>query len=117
MSLLDKANEDVIVYPEETFLSPDGNPMTRASTTGVPAKATIQIAAASGTSARRSEQDNEGFETEISYRVRFPRSFTLVLGAQAQLEWRGIRYSIIGDVHEFRGSSVTKHNDYTIRRT
>lgn len=117
MSLLDKANEDVIVYPEETFTDSDGNPMTRASTTGIPAKATIQIAAASGTSARRAEQDNEGFETEISYRVRFPRSFTLTLGAQSKIEWQGIKYSIIGDRHQFRGSSLTAHNDYQMRRT
>lgn len=117
MSLLDKANEDVIVYPEEVVTDSDGNIMTRPSVVGIPAKATIQIAAASGTSARRSEQDNEGFETEIGYRIRFPRSFTLVLGAQSQIEWRGKRYAVIGDVHEFRGSSITAHSDYMMRRS
>ena len=119
MSLLDRgpAYEDVTVYPEETWTSSDGNLMTRASSTGIPAKAVIQVAAASGTSSRRSEQDNEGFESEENYRVRFSRDFTTLLGAQSQLDWRGIRYSLVGDPKRYNGSRRTGHLDYMIRRT
>ena len=118
MSLLDRAHyeETVTVYPEETFTSRDGNPMTRASSTGIDIRAVIQVAAASGTSSRRAEQDNEGFETEENYRIRFPSSFTTVLGPQSQVVWRGQRWSIFGEPKYYIGSHRTTHTDYTIRR-
>lgn len=120
MSLLDKANEDVLIYPEETWTDSDGNVMTRPSATPIPVKVTLQVATASGTSARRAEQDNEGFETELSYRMRPPRSFTTVLGAQARVEWpvgSGQYWAVIGDAHQYMGSAKTAHIDYTIRRS
>lgn len=117
MSLLDTANEDCIVYLEETHVSKDGNLMTRASATGIPARATFQLAAASGTSSRRSEQDNEGFEVESNYRVRFSRDFPYVLGAQSKIGWRGTLWSLVGDARFYNGSTTTAHVDYLIRRT
>lgn len=117
MSLLDKANEDVVVYLEEEWTDRDGNLGTRPSAVGIPAKATIQPAAQSGTSARRSEQDNEGYETEGVYRIRFARSFPYVLGAQSRVEWNGQYWALIGDVHLYNGSPRTRHVDYTIRRS
>jgi hypothetical protein len=117
VSLLDKGNYDIIVYPEETYTDSDGNVMNRPSKTGIPTRAMIQLKAQSGTSARRSEQDNEGYETEAVYRMRLPRGFPHVLGAQSSVEWEGIIWSVIGDVQKFRGSRRTSHNDYTIRRT
>ncbi len=117
MSLLDKATEDVVVYLEEVTADSDGNTITRPSATGIPARAMIQLQAQSGTSARRSEQDNEGFETESVYRLRFPRAFGHVLGAQARISWRGQYWAIIGDAQIFNGSPRTRHLDYTIRRT
>jgi hypothetical protein len=117
MSLLDRANEDVVVYLEEEWTDTDGNLMTRPSSTGIPAKATIQLAAQSGTSARREEQDNEGFETEATYRLRFARSFPYVLGAQSRISWKGQYWAVIGDAHYYNGSPRTRHFDYTIRRT
>lgn len=118
MSLLDHANseESVTVFPEETFTSRDGNVMTRASTTGIPTTAVVQVAASSGTSSRRAEQDNEGFETEENYRVRFPRSFTTYLGPQSQLEWRGQRWALVGEPKRYNGSRRTAHIDHMIRR-
>lgn len=119
MSLLDRGPETVTIFHEETFVSPQGNTMTRASTTDVDVvpNCVVQISAQSGTSARRQEQDNEGFETEITFRLRLPRSYTRVIGAQAQVEWQGKRYSLVGDVHPFNGSPMTAHKDYTIRRS
>ncbi|GAB3475291.1 hypothetical protein GCM10027521_04880 [Amycolatopsis cihanbeyliensis] len=117
VSLLDTGVEDVTVYPEEVTQDRDGNTITRPSATGIPAKATIQLKAQSGTSSRRAEQDNEGFETETVYRLRFPRSFPHVLGAQARIEWRGEYWAVIGDAQRFNGSHKTRHIDYTIRRS
>ncbi|TCO56905.1 hypothetical protein [Actinocrispum wychmicini] len=117
MSLLDRAHEDILVFPEETTVDSDGNIMTRPSQTGIPARAVIQMLAQSGTSARRSEQDNEGFESEEVYRLRFPRSFPYVLSAQARIEWRGQYWAIVGEARRYNGSARTRHMDYTIRRT
>ena len=126
MSRLDAWNEEVLVFPETEWTSPDGNPMTgvEPDAVGVPAKAMLQVQAASGTSARRSEQDNEGFESEENYRLRFPRSeesrlATLgvtELGPQSQVEWQGYRWSVVGFPNRFNGSPRTAHRDYTIRR-
>lgn len=119
MSLLDVGRETVTVFHEEVFTSPDGNTMRRASTTDVDVidNCAVQIGAQSGTSARRAEQDNEGFETEIVFRFRPPRSYTRIIGAQAQVEWDGKRFSIVGDAHTFNGSDNTRHTDYSLRRT
>ncbi|RJQ79975.1 hypothetical protein D5S17_09395 [Pseudonocardiaceae bacterium YIM PH 21723] len=117
MSLLDKATEDITVYLEEKTTDRDGNIMTRPSEIGIPAKAVIQLLAQSGTSQRRAEQDNEGFEIETAYRMRLPRSFPHVLGAQSRIQWRGEYWAVIGDVHRYSGSARTAHMDYTIRRT
>jgi hypothetical protein len=120
MSLLDRGNEDILVYQEEVWTDTDGNVMTRAGSVGEPARAMIQLRAQSGTSARRAEQDNEGFETESVYRMRLTRADETrlgPLGAQAQIEWRGERWVVIGDAQIFNSSPRTAHHDYTIRRT
>jgi hypothetical protein len=115
-NLLDRGMEPVTVYLEEVAFDDDGNTWTRAKTEGIETMATVQVAAASGTSSRRSEQDNEGFETEENWRIRFPRQFPYVLGAQAKVEWRGLMYSIVGDARRYNGSPRTAHIEYTIRR-
>ena len=93
MSLLDSGTEDIIVFLEEVVTDEDGNLRTQPSKCGVPAKATIQPLGQSGTAARRSEQDNEGFESEKVYWMRLPRSFPYVIKAQSRIEWRITSYS------------------------
>ncbi|WP_158881986.1 hypothetical protein [Amycolatopsis anabasis] len=118
MSLLDRWNEDIVIYPEETWTDSDGNMMTRPAAVGIPAKAMIRVAAQSGTSARRAEQDNEGFETEAVYVMRIPEwSYAETLGAQARIEWRGGYWAIMGDAMIYHGSRRTRHTQYTIRRS
>jgi hypothetical protein len=120
VSLLDRAKEDILIFHEEEYTSSDGNLMLRASAVGVPAKAEIQAARQSGTSARRAEQDNEGYETEEVYRLRFTRQYNKdnpPLGIAAQIEWRGVRWSVIGQPTHYMGSRRTAHIDYQIRRT
>ena len=121
MSLLDTGAryQPVLVYPEEMVIDADGNEFTQPSKTPIEAIARLQVANQSGTSARRAEQDNEGFMTEKLYRMRFPRSFTRehgVLGAQSQIEWRGERWSIFGDATEYDSSPALQRVDYTIKR-
>ena len=116
MSLLDGGNERVIIYPEEVVTDIDGNLQTRPSKVGVPAVARIQPIGASGTSARRAEQDNEGFETEKWYSMRLPNRYQCHIGAQAQVEWRGKRFSVHGDATIYSSSVRTAHVTYTLRR-
>ncbi|AEL17759.1 head closure Hc1 [Mycobacterium phage Turbido] len=121
MSLLDTGAryQPVTVYPEEMVIDGDGNKRTRPSKTGIPAIARLQVANQSGTSARRAEQDNEGFESEKVYRMRFPRSFTKehgILGMQSQIEWRGQRWALFGDATVYDSSPALARVDYTIKR-
>lgn len=117
MSLLDRSNETVTVFAEEVTTDSDGNTMTQASETGIETRAWISPLPQSGTSARRAEQDNGGgFFTEQVYRLRFPRSWTTVLGAQSQIEWNGKRWSVFGNPISHNGSARTRHSHYTIIR-
>ena len=117
MSLLDRGNKDVILYPEEAVKDRDGNTRTRPSKVGIPLRVWIAPVGASGTSARRSEQDNEGYETEKHKRMRIPRKYDHIhIGAQSQVEIDGQIWSVFVDVSEYLGSPRTKHKDYMLRR-
>ncbi|GAB4588735.1 hypothetical protein [Nocardia sp. IFM 10818] len=119
MSRLDRGNADVVVFLEEVTTDADGNTKTRPAKTGVPARALVQPAAQSGTSFRRAEQDNEGFESERLMRLRFVRGFNgdKPIGAQSQIEWEGRRWAVFGDPQPYRsGSRRTHHLEYVIRR-
>lgn len=120
MSLLDKGNWTVTVYPEEEYTDEDGNTILRASLTGYEAQAVVQPERQSGTSARRAEQGNEGYETEEVYRVRFTRNHDRThprLGLAAQVEWEGERWHVVGWATEYSGSRKTAHIDYQVKRT
>lgn len=117
MSLLNRANETVIVYPEELYIDSDGNRMTRPSLTGLVRRVMIQPLEQSGTSARRAEQDNEGFESEEVYRMRFTRANHVEIGPQGRIDWKGQYWAVMGEPRRFNGSPRTRHIDYTIRRT
>lgn len=119
MSLLDHGRETVIVHHGEKWTSADGNIMWRASETDVDtiSNCAVQVAAQSGTSARRAEQDEEGYDTEQVYRLRPPRSYTREIGFESKVEWRGVMWSVIGFAKHFNGSDNTAHTDYTLRRT
>lgn len=121
MSLLDGGSvyEPIVVHLEETYTDEDGNLMTRASETGIPARARFQVQGQSGTSARRAEQDNEGFSTEKVYRMRFPRSFTRkhgLIGAQSKIVWNNQEWAVFGDVSFYSATRATQHVDYTVKR-
>lgn len=119
MSLLDRPGpETVSIYHVVTRVDRDGNTIKGISPTPeVVSGVTIQPAAQSGTSARRAEQDNEGYESEEVYRLRFPRSYSTVLDSGAQVEWLGTRWHVTGKARRYNGSRRTRHIDYTLRRT
>lgn len=131
MSLLDRGEcyHPCKVYPEVTRLDADGNTVTKASTTPIDDDkivARFQIQGQSGTSSRLAEQEDEGFNSERVYTVRFPNWFTAKygeLGAQSVIEWdvdtqnRPARWQIFGDVQRFGSSRRTTHVGYTIKRT
>jgi hypothetical protein len=127
VSLLDRGPgyEPVNVYMEVCVEDADGNKVTRASTTPIPAMARWQIQNQSGTSSRRAESDDEGFSTEKVYSVRFPRAWHDEhgpLGAQAVIGWgvdsqgREARYGVFGDELRYSSSRATRHSTYTVRR-
>jgi len=128
MSLLDRGEgyEPCVVYPVVTRVDDDGNTLTKASTTGIATVGRFQVQGQSGTSSRRAEGNDEGFDSERVYTVRFPNSFTDEhgeLGAQAQIGWRTdalgreARWQVYGPVQRYGSSRRTRHVVYTIRRS
>ncbi len=120
MSQLDVMNVNVVVYPQVEITTRHLNTTTAASDTGIPTPARIQVASSSGTSARRAEQDNDGFESEVFYRIRFPRAFDSehgILGMQSQISWEGKKYGVFGIPQRYMGSSRTAHVEYLMQRS
>ena len=87
----------------------------RTSPTRYKVWARFQVQGQSGTSARRAEQDNEGYESEKVYRIRL-LDHPQEIGAQSVLEWRGERWAMFGDVNRYISSDRTAHEIYTIKR-
>lgn len=56
-----------------------------------------------------------GFSTESRYRLRLI-NYPNILGAQSQIEWRGMRFSIVGDAMIYSGSRRTAYVDYVLVR-
>lgn len=113
MSLLRRGSETVVVYPEERVTDSDGNDFTRPSSVGVVVRASVQPISSS------ENTDGGGFNTSSRYRLRLAGGWPTgggILGAQAQVEWRGKRYSIEGDAELHTGSPRTAHAVYTMVR-
>lgn len=118
MSLLTNTNQTITVYRQIETTDADGNPFIKPSPDGLTMNVMIQPMPQSGTSARRAEQDNEGFETEQLYRMRLRRGDEdIVLGIRTIIDWNGETWHVAGNPIEYNGSSRTKHVDYTIKRT
>ena len=118
MSLLTQGRETVVVHHAEQYLDSLGNIMYRASDTDVETitNCAVQLAAQSGTSARRAEQDEEGYDTEDVYRFRPPQTYTREISFGSRVEWDGLMWAVIGNIRKYNGSDITRHHDYTLRR-
>ncbi len=110
MSLLNRGTELVKVFQEVQTpdTDADGNTITRASLVGTLVRAVVQPI-------KTTEDNDGGFNTESRYRLRLI-NYPSVLGAQSQIEWRGKRYSIVGEGMVYSGSRRTAHVDYTMVR-
>lgn len=121
MSLLDKGRQVVTIYHPYQYTSPDGNIMWAIDPgnpdyTETVNDAAMQPTASSGTSARRKEQSNEGYETEDMYRFRLPRRYKNILHPSTQIDWQGRRYHVVGHPYRYDSSPMTSHVEYTVRR-
>lgn len=118
MSLLDRGNTDVLFFPEEEVEDRDGNMRTRPSEYPIRLRVQLQPQGQSGTAARRSEQDNEGYETEKVLRMRLRRKDArLEIGAQSAVEIDGERWAVFGDEWVYHGSRTTRHRFVLLRRS
>jgi hypothetical protein len=113
MSLLNRGTEVVKVFQEiqTADTDADGNKITRASKVGTVFKASVQPLP----QFQPTENQTVGFGSESRYRLRLI-NYPGVLGAQSQVEWRGKRYSIVGDGMVYTGSSRTRHVEYVMLR-
>ena len=113
MSLLRRGNETVTVYPEETVIDADGNKLTRPGKVGVAVRASVQPISST------EDTDGGGANTTSRYRLRLAGGWPTgggILGAGAQVEWRGKRFAIEGDALLFNGSRRTAHAEYRMVR-
>lgn len=118
MSLLDKWNAEVLLYPEEVTTDRDGNIYTRPSDTPIPLKVWLQVRGQSGTASRRSEGQEEGFESEQVLSMRLLKKDTgMEIGAQSMVKWGDEEYAVFGDVDRYIGSPRTRHDMYMLRRS
>lgn len=118
MSLLDFGNEVVTIQPPTYEADEDGNLMpTYNPANEFTATVRLQPSAQSGTSARRAEQDNEGFETEEMYSLRFVRSQEADLDPMTKVIWNGGTWHVFGFPKRYNGSLRTRRLEYMIRRT
>jgi hypothetical protein len=117
MSLLDRGHEDIIIYLEEAVLDEDGNVRTRPGKVGYPARARLQPLGQSGTSSRRQEEDDEGYESERVYAMRLSRDWPHgELGMQSSVWWRNQYWALFGTPVRYNSSPMTSHTTYTIKR-
>ncbi len=108
MSLLDRGNDSVTVFPEEAYTDSDGNILTRAAPIGTTHRAVVQPISAK-------ENQDGGFITTTRYRLRLIR-YRGVLGARSRIQWKGKRYGIEGEGLDYTGSPRTAHVDYVMVR-
>lgn len=106
MSLLDRGDETVLIYPEEMVIDSDGNKLTRPSKVGVAVRAVVQPLS--------SIENDAG--TTSKYRLRLVGWHGDQLGAQSAVEWDGKRYVIDGDPLVYNSSRRTAHVEYVMVR-
>jgi hypothetical protein len=108
--LLDKATDNVVVYPEEAVTDGDGNTRTQPSKTGVPARARI------GQVITTIDTDVHGDRTSERTDMVLIGWTGGELGAQSEVELRGKRWVIDGDPDRYTRSRRTTRTTYAINR-
>lgn len=108
MSLLNRGNTTVTVYPEQAVKTRDGNTLLKPSEVGTEVAAVVQPLTST-------ESQDIGDRTDQRYRMRLV-GYAGVLGAASEVEWDGKRWTLDGDARVFNGSPRTRHVEYVIRR-
>lgn len=108
MSILDRGNADIIVYPQELTTDSFGNPRWAPSETGVQIRAMVwAIATAEAALLSR--------ETGEAYRVRPVRGEPVPVGPWATVEWDGREWDVHGETVSHERGSGTRRTTFTIR--
>ncbi|GAU66663.1 hypothetical protein SSP35_03_03110 [Streptomyces sp. NBRC 110611] len=105
MSLLDRGNETVTIYPQEQTTDDRGNVVWRPSAIPVVVRCRIQPE-------DPDEPTVAGQATTTTYRVI---ARDAPLGPWARVEWDGRTWDVVGEPRRYNGSSATRHIDALIR--
>ncbi|MFE2912821.1 hypothetical protein [Kitasatospora indigofera] len=106
MSLLDRGNQTVLIYPEEETTDDRGNVVRRPAATPVTVLCRVQPSTTE-------ELLVPGQQVEAIYRII---TRDAPLGPWALVVWSGRDWDVVGEPRRYTGSSRTAHVDCLIRR-
>lgn len=107
MSLLDAGWERVLVYPQESYVDAEGNRLYRPAATAVEVLAHVQPMTST-------ENTAEGQAVETRYRMIAREA---PAGPWSQVEWRGVRFEVLGEPAVWPGPAHLRHVTAVLRRT
>lgn len=106
MSLLDSGWEAIYVYPQTEYTDDEGNRLYGPSATPVPVLAHVQPVSST-------EDTTQGQSVETRYRVI---ARDAPAGPWSQIEWRGVRYEVLGEPAEWPAPAHLRHTTAMVRR-
>lgn len=109
MSLLDRSNATVLVYPQVLSNDTFGNPTWTPATVPVAVEAMVWPVATAEASLLGSERPGE------VYRVRPKRGQSVPVGPWATVEWDGRTWDVHGESVRLRRGTATRRTTFTIR--
>lgn len=112
MSILDRGNAEIVVYPEVEVTDEDGNVSRQASPTGVPVQAMVWQ--------YEGEVDTlqplvVGQQVATIYRVRPVRSADVPVGPWSRVEWDGREWDVDGEPNPHRRGVGTRRLTFSMR--
>lgn len=107
MSLLDSGWETVYVYPQAEYTDDEGNRLYGPATSPVVVPAHVQPVAST-------EDTTAGQAVETRYRVI---ARDAPAGPWSQIEWRGVRYEVVGEPAVWHSPAHLRHTTAIVRRT
>lgn len=112
MSILDRGNAEITVYPEVEVIDEDGNVSRQASTVGVTVTAMVWQ--------YEGEVDTlqplvAGQQVSTIYRVRPVRTAEVPVGPWSRVEWDGRQWDVDGEPNRHQRGTGTKRLTFTMR--
>lgn len=108
MSVLDRGNAELLVYPMVKATDPDGNEVWQPAADPVTVRASLQPVTSADVLV-------SGQEVDTVYRVRPVRGTDVPLGAWDRIEWDGRSWDVIGDPTRRDASPRTRRTVFHIR--